>query len=166
MSKATQIQGSGPQAICASVQELGARWSAAQGGSAVLLWRFAHSVLAFQSANPKVKLADIGASCANACKREKPYSKGWVSRAVKAARAIGHEPRTPEEATKFCDLFHGNNPARKSKSKANPSAEEALKAAIAFAKRAVKLGLDSDTVLETLAEELDSAADETTAQAA
>jgi hypothetical protein len=143
------------QPVCTSVQEVGARWSAAQGASVAALWVFAHSVLAFQSANPKVKLAEIGAACAVAVKRASPYGKSWVSRAVKAARAVGKTPATKDEASKFYDLFYGQSATRKAK-KSNPSAEDALKAARAFLRRAVKLGLEVDDARAAMTEECDA----------
>lgn len=148
-----------PQSICASIQELGLRWKAAQGASAAALYRFAHSALAYQSANPKCKLADIGAACATAVGRQAPYSKSWASRAINAARAIGKEPTTPEEATRFSDIFHGvNSAARKQKSaSASADADAALRGAIAFARLAVKRGMDADSVESAIVDALGAA---------
>jgi hypothetical protein len=134
-------------------QVLGAQWAAAQGAGAALLWDWAQSVLRFTVGDPKAKLADIGAACAAACKREKPYSKGWVSRALKAARAFSAKPASPEDAARFMDLFHGvDSKARKAKK--TMSVDDALKAAAAFARKAVTLGADPDDVVSAITDAL------------
>jgi len=142
------------QAVCGSVQELGLRWKAAQGASAAALYRFAQSALAYQSANPKCKLADIGGACAHAVGRPTPYSKAWASRAINAARAIGKEPTTPEEQTRFSDIFHGVNSAARKQKSASADADAALRGAIAFARLAVKRGMDADAVENAITEAL------------
>jgi hypothetical protein len=133
--------------VANNVGELGAQWAAAQMGNAVYVWRFSQSLLSFAGANPSLKLADIGEELAKAAQRPTPYSKTWVSRALKAARTVQDEPQTESAATAFCDLFYGNVArTATTKAKTSPSAEDALKAAINFAKRAVKLGMKADEV--------------------
>jgi hypothetical protein len=150
-----QVNNNGlPNQTPATAQDCGALWAAAQKGSALFLWRFAHGVARFVAANPKVKLAEIGQACADSCGRAKAYSKGWVSRAVKAAKAFPAAPATPEEAARFADLFHGNTPAQPKASKAG-SAEDALAGAKSFAKLAVKRGLEAAAVLAALAAALE-----------
>jgi len=147
--------------------ELGAQWAAVQTGGACFLWAFSQSLVGFVEANPKLKLAEIGVELAKAAKRSTPYSKPWVSRAIKAGRTITEEPTTEEQATAFCDLFYGNVKRTGAKTAKKPtSSDDALKAAIAFAKRAVKLGMDAADVQSEIADALDGDTEDASVSAA
>ncbi len=141
-----------------TIDQLGAQWSAAQGASAVHLWRFAQNLLAFSKANPKVTLADIGAQCAAAVSRAKPYSKPWVSRFITAAEKVTSEPVTALDQTAFIDIVHGNESVAATGAKSQPiDADGAVKAAIAFANKAVKLGKSPSDIVTAIASAIGSA---------
>ena len=154
-----------------NLSQLGAQWSAAQVGTSTLVWRFAQSLLGFATANQSMKLAEIGAELGRAAKRAAPYSKTWVSRAIKAAKTFTTEPQSEEDASRFLDAFYGNETRTERKAKARaakttPTAEDALKTAVFYARRAVKLGMNAELVTDTIADELGTeAAPDTTAQA-
>lgn len=137
----------------ANVDELGAAWGAVNMGSAVYVWRFSQALVGFVNENPKLKLAEIGAALGTGAKRSEPYSKAWVSRAIKAGRTVTTEPVTEDAATAFLDLFYGNVKRRAAAGKkTNPTAEEMLKAACNFARKAVRLGLEADEVASAVSD--------------
>jgi hypothetical protein len=140
--------------------DIARKWEAAQRGSADLLWQFSRALLGFVTANPKVKYAEIGEQCAIEAKRATPYSKSWVSKALKAARATPTAPATPAEATAFYDLFNGNKARKGKKTKASPTAEEMIKAGLAFLKRAAAEGAEVEDIEERVHEALTDEADE------
>lgn len=154
-----------------NLAQLGAQWAASQSGTACLVWRFAQSLLGFATANTELKLADIGVELARAAKRAEPYSKTWVSRAIKAAKTFTSEPETEEDASRFLDSFYGNETRRERQaktktSKTTPTAEDALRTAVTYAKRAVALGMNAELVTDAIAEAVGTeAAPDTTGQA-
>ena len=153
--------------------QLGAQWAASQSGTAVLVWRFSQSLLGFATANQEMKLADIGVELGRAAKRAEPYSKTWVSRAISAAKKYTREPENEEDASRFLDSFYGNETRRERQAKAKaattkpaPTAEDALKTACHYAKKAIKLGMNIELVSDAIQDAIGfEAAPDTTAQA-
>jgi hypothetical protein len=98
--------------------------SRADGGAR---WRWAKQILALRDAQPEKKRSaldkEIGAECAKAVGRDKPYSPQWVRAYVNAARQFQSEPTTAEQAAEFLALC--NNAQSKSEAKSEERSEEA-----------------------------------------
>jgi len=151
----------------ADLAALSDTWMAAQSGSADYLWKFSQRLLQFVTASPKITQAEIGAALAVSAGRATAYSKTWVSRALKAARETPEQPTAPAAATAFVDLFYGNIAREKKAKKASSTtAQEAYKAGLAFLRRAEKLGMDTDEIVDGVAEEFASADTSSQSQAA
>lgn len=141
----------------ADTSELSSRWAAAQTGGANMLWRFCQSLKLFSASNPEAKQVDIGVECAKAAGRTAPYSKSWVSRAIKCANTFAEAPVTPEDATSFMDIFHGREvKALKTKTTSTGTSKDAIASAISYAKLAVKRGMSVHETLTAIADALDA----------
>lgn len=142
-------------------------WMAAQSGSADYLWKFSQRLLKFVTASPKITQTEIGAALAVSAGRATAYSKTWVSRALKAARETPEQPTIPASATAFVDLFYGNVAReKKAKKSASTTAQEAYKAGIAFLRRAERLGMDTEEIIDGVSEEFASSDSSSQTQAA
>lgn len=129
-----------------TLDKLSKSWDACKGGTGRILWTFAKQVETYKSQNPKVKGQDIAKALGK--------SPSWVSKVLGAAKAYPKAPETVEQAAAFYDKFHGVDSAKREKSKTPMDAAAALKAAIAFARKAVKLGADAEEVSNAIAEAL------------
>lgn len=153
----TQNGGTGSAAQSARIADLVKIQSTLERDNAVAWHRFAKlCVEAIKSDG--IKQTDLATRLGR--------SKGWMSRVVKITTLP--EPKSTEDCRALLATLHGKSGVGKAKSGKAMSAEEAIKAAIAFARKAVKLGADADAVVDALTEALtaeESAEGEATSEA-
>src|SRR5262245_4197386 len=95
-------------------------------------WRWAKQILALRDSQPDKKRAaldkELGAECAKAVGRNKPYSPQWVRAYVNAARQFQAAPTTPVEADQFLALCNNAQSTASAASESSESAESETKA--------------------------------------
>jgi hypothetical protein len=91
-----------------SVARIAEAYSVLSRSDAGARWRWANQILKLRDGQPEKKRGvldkEIGAECAKAVGRDKPYSPQWVRAYVNAARQFQSQPTTPKEAEQFLAL--------------------------------------------------------------
>jgi len=130
---------------------LASNWASVVDAAGANIWGFGQALAAFMAANPNVTQTVIGTALAKQVNRSKPYSKSFISRAVKASKTFPNKPETAAESEAFLEAFYGNVPGKnKEANKRGLTKAQALANVAMFAKKAVELGASPSDAIETV----------------
>lgn len=94
-----------------TVNDLAKEFGRVQRGNAGSLWRWGRRLLKWvdsQKKTPRTATCTAIGRAVGLRVRNKPYSRQWVSRAIKVLRSWPRAPRSSQAGVQFLRDFHGN----------------------------------------------------------